>query len=222
MWTDIAYYSDITHHMYVNLVYYTDFVLHMHINIVYHTYILSSTCMSILYIIQMYCSPHAYQCLFFYTNILSSTCTTCPHKIGNQFDCSTLQRNKRSAKSFASHLNYPLTARVEGPRGTTDDFATSILHFSLFSTALWHLANSRPVRSLMLSSHLFLCLPCLLPTFTVLCKMVLARPDERETWPYHCCLRLFPMVRRSSCGPIACWYLGTVFLVGNMIFVWDA
>ena len=112
MWTDIAYYSDITHHMYVNLVYYTDFVLHMHINIVYHTYILSSTCMSILYIIQMYCSPHAYQCLFFYTNILSSTCTTCPHKIGNQFDCSTLQRNKRSAKSFASHLNYPLTARV--------------------------------------------------------------------------------------------------------------
>ena len=26
-----------------------------------------------------------------------------------------------------------------------------------------------------------LCLPCLLPPFTVACKMVLARPDERET-----------------------------------------
>ena len=64
---------------------------------------------------------------------------------------------------------------------TTDDFATSFLHFSLFSTALWDLANSRPVHSLMLSSHLFLCLPCLLPPFTVPCKMVLARPDERET-----------------------------------------
>ena len=74
---------------------------------------------------------------------------------------------------------YPLTARVV--LGTTDDFATSFLHFSLFSTALWDLVNSRPVHSLMLSSHLSLCLPCLLPPFTVPCKMVLARPDERET-----------------------------------------
>ena len=53
------------------------------------------------------------------------------------------------------------------------------------------------------------CLPtpssvCLVfPPFTVPCKMVLARPDERETWPYHCSVRLFIMVR-SSCGPIAC------------------
>ena len=31
-------------------------------------------------------------------------------------------------------------------------------HFPLFSTVLWDLANSRPVHSLMLSSHLFLCL----------------------------------------------------------------
>ena len=69
----------------------------------------------------------------------------------------------------------------EGRWGTTDDFVTSFLHFSLFSTALWDLPNSRPVHSLMLSSHLFLCLPCFLPPFTVPCKMVLARPDERET-----------------------------------------
>ena len=59
----------------------------------------------------------------------------------------------------------------------------------------------------MLSSHLFLCLSCLLPPFTVPCKMVLARPDERETCPCHCSLRLFTMVRRSSFGPIACWIL---------------
>ena len=78
---------------------------------------------------------------------------------------------------------------------------TSFLHFSLFST------ESRPVYSLMLSSCLFFCLPRLLPPFTVLCKMVLARPDERETWPYHCSSRLFSMVKRSSCGPIACWIL---------------
>ena len=84
--------------------------------------------------------------------------------------------------------------------GTTDDFTTSFLHFSLFSTTLWDLMNSRPVHFLMLSSHLnlFLCLPCLLSPFTVPCKVVLARPDEWQTCPYHCSLHLFMMVRRSS------------------------
>ena len=106
-----------------------------------------------------------------------------------------------------SHHHHHLFPYREGRWGTTDDFATSFLHFPLFSTALWDLVNYRPVHSLMLSSHLFLCLPCLLPPFTVPCKMVLARHDERETWPYHCSLRLFTMVRRSSCGPIACWIL---------------
>ena len=75
---------------------------------------------------------------------------------------------------------YPLLNR-EGRWGTTDDFAINFLHLSPFSTALWDLANSRPVHSLMLSSHLFLCLLCLLPPFTVPCKMALAGPDERET-----------------------------------------
>ena len=37
----------------------------------------------------------------------------------------------------------------EGHWGTTDDFATSFLNFSLFSIALWDLPNSRPVHSLM-------------------------------------------------------------------------
>ena len=74
---------------------------------------------------------------------------------------------------------HQLSLNHEGRLGTTDDFATSFLHFSLFSTALWDLPNSRPVLSLMLSSHLFLCLPRLLPPFTVPYKMVLAKPDER-------------------------------------------
>ena len=39
--------------------------------------------------------------------------------------------------------------------GTTDDFTTSFLLFSLFSTTLWDLANSRPVHSPLLSSRLF-------------------------------------------------------------------
>ena len=73
------------------------------------------------------------------------------------------------------------------------------LPFFLSYTALWNLANSRPVNSLMFPSNLFFCLPCLLSPVTVPCKMVLARPNERETCPYHCSLRLFTTVRRSSC-----------------------
>ena len=109
------------------------------------------------------------------------------------------------------HRHYHQFLNREGRWGTTDDFATSFLHFSLFSTALWDSPNSRPVHSLMLSSHLFLCPPCLLPSFTVPCKMVLARPDDRETSPYHCSLCLFTIVSRSSRGPIACWILARTF-----------
>ena len=110
------------------------------------------------------------------------------------------------------HRHHHLRLNREGRWGTTDDFTTSFLHFRLFSTVLWDLSNSGPVRSLMLSSHLFLCLPCLLPPFTVSCKMVLARPDERETCPYHCNLRLFTMVRWSD----YLLDLGTDFRIGNM------
>ena len=95
----------------------------------------------------------------------------------------------------------------EGRWGTTDEFATSFLHFPRSPLPSGTCRNSRPVHSLMLSSHLFLCAPCLLPPFTVPCKMVLARPDEREKWPYHCSLRLFTIVKRFPCGPIACWIL---------------
>ena len=50
-------------------------------------------------------------------------------------------------------------------------------------------------------------------------KIVLARPEERETWSYHCSLRLFAM--------IFVWFdclldLGTDFLFGNMVFVGNA
>ena len=68
----------------------------------------------------------------------------------------------------------------------------------------------------MLFSYLFLWLPCFLPPFTVTCEMVLAWPDERETWPYQCSLRLFTMVR-SSCGPIACWILART----SSLVTWD-
>ena len=112
---------------------------------------------------------------------------------------SSSQSSSSSSSSLSSSIPQP-----RGSLGLHRWFCNQFSPFSLFSAALWDLPNSRPVHSLMLSSHLFLCLPCLLPPFTVPCKMVLARPDERETWPYHCSLRLSTMVRRSSCSPIAC------------------
>ena len=116
------------------------------------------------------------------------------------------------------HHHHHLFLNREGRWDTTDDFATSFLYFPLFSTALWDLPNSRPVHSLMLSSHLFLCLPCLLHPFTVPCKMVSTRPDERQTWQCHCSLRLLTMVSRSSCGPIACSILAWTSLLVTWSF----
>ena len=85
--------------------------------------------------------------------------------------------------SYGYHHYHHQSLNREGRWGTTDDFATSFLHFSLFSTALWDLPNSRPLHSLMLSQQIFLCLPCLLPPFTVPCKMVW--PDLMNRRPDH-------------------------------------
>ena len=79
-------------------------------------------------------------------------------------------------------LFYPVT--LEGRRGTTDEFATIPFHPDLFSAALVELAKSIPVHSLILSSHLFFCLPLFLP-FTVPCRIVFAKPEDLETWPNH-------------------------------------
>ena len=101
-----------------------------------------------------------------------------------------------------------------GHWGTTDVFTSSFLHFSLFSAALSGLTISRPVHSLMLSSHLFFCLPCLLPPFTVPCKM--------ETWwtgdmsiplLFASLLNGEEVLMWSNC----LLDLGTDFLIGNVI-----
>ena len=68
----------------------------------------------------------------------------------------------RSVNGKQHFLHLYLILNREGRWGTTDDFTTSLLLSSLFSAALWDLANSRPAHFLMLSSHLFFCLPCLL------------------------------------------------------------
>ena len=79
--------------------------------------------------------------------------------------------------------------------------------FPLLSTALWDLANHRPVQSQMLSSHLFLCLPCLPPLSLCLARWFwLNLMNGRHDHTISCSLRLFTLIRRSLCGPIACWH----------------
>ena len=117
--------------------------------------------------------------------------------------------------TFKFFLHFHLSIDRAGRLCTTDCFTISFLHFSLYSTALKDLANSRPVNSLMLSSHLCFCLPCLLYFTLSLClaRCFLTKPDERETCPYHFSFRLFMMDRRSSCNPIACSVLGQTSLL---------
>ena len=135
-------------------------------------------------------------------------CKNQPCKVIELLSCDLMRALAcRSTEQLHHHHYHHLSLNREGRSATTDEFTTSFLHFPLFSTALWNLANSRSVNFLKLPSHLFLCLPCLLPPFTMPCKMVWGRSEEREIWPYHCSLRLFTMVRRSSCGTIACWIL---------------
>ena len=90
-----------------------------------------------------------------------------------------------------------------GRRGTSDDVAT----IPFQSAALRESPNHIPVHSLMLSFHLFFCLPLFLAPFTVPCRIVFAMPEDLEMWPYHPSFRFFTMVKRSSCTPIAFWIL---------------
>ena len=102
----------------------------------------------------------------------------------------------------SSHLSSQ-SLNFGGCRGTTDDVATIPFHPSMSSAALRESPNSIPVHSLMLSSHLFLCLPLLLAPFTVPCRTDFAIPEDLEMWPYNLSFCFFTMVRRSSCTPIA-------------------
>ena len=94
----------------------------------------------------------------------------------------------------------PLTAGVIGAPYMTSLPESSIFLCSPQLSGTWKL-QACPFLDVVFPS-LFLCLPCLHPHITVPCKMVLARPDEWETCPYHFSLHLFTMVRRSSCGSI--------------------
>ena len=114
-----------------------------------------------------------------------------------------------------SILFYPIT--LEGRRGTTDEFATIPFHLDLFSAALVELAKSILVHSLILSSHLFFCLPLFLFPFTVPCRIVFAKPEDLETWPNHLSFRFLTRARSSSYSPMAAW----IFLRTSSLVTWS-
>ena len=103
---------------------------------------------------------------------------------------------------FLPCLAYPVV--LVDRSGTTDDLATSSLHSSRLSAFLMAASSVKPVHSGMLSSHLFFCLPRLLPPWTVPYMIVLTSPDDLVMCPYHLSLRCLTVVRRSSWGPMAC------------------
>ena len=117
--------------------------------------------------------------------------------------------------AFYSILFYPIT--LGGRRGTTDEFATIPFHLDLFSAAPAELAKSIPVHSLILSSHLFFCLPLFLFPFTVPCRIVFAKPEDLETWPNHLSVRFLTRVRSSSYSPMAAW----IFLPTSSLVTWS-
>ena len=96
--------------------------------------------------------------------------------------------------TFHFHLSLSLVDRW----GTKDDRATTVLHSSLFSAFRRASPNFNPVHSVPLSSHLFFCLPHLLPPCTVPCRIIFASPVDLVLCPYHLSLRFFTVVRRSS------------------------
>ena len=111
---------------------------------------------------------------------------------------------------------YPIT--LEGRRGTTDEFAIIPFHLDLFSAALVELANSIPVHSLILSSHLFFCLSLFLFPFTVPCGTVFAKPEDLEKWPNHPSSCFLTRVRSSSYSAMA----ALIFLRTSSFATWSS
>ena len=115
----------------------------------------------------------------------------------------TLQSTRIRHILYNSILFYPITLEVR--RGTTDEFATIPFCLVLFTVTLSELAKSIPVHSLILSSHLFCCLPLLLFPFTVPYRTVFAKPEDLETWPNHLSFRFLTRVRSLSYSQMVAW-----------------
>ena len=116
------------------------------------------------------------------------------------------------------HHHHHLSLNREGRWGTKDDFTTNFLHFSLFSIAHRDLANSRPVHSLVLSSHLFSVCLVFFPLSLCLARWIwpdLMNGKHVHTTTVCVSLRWSGVFVWSDC----LLELGTDFLVGNTVFV---
>ena len=118
-------------------------------------------------------------------------------------------------RACCSILFYPIT--LEGRRGSTDEFATIPVHLVLFSAALVELKKSIPIHSLIVSSHLFFCLPPLLFPFTESCRIAFAKPEDLETWQNHLSFRFLIRARSSLYSPMAAW----IFLRTSSLVTWS-
>ena len=114
-----------------------------------------------------------------------------------------------------SSLVYPLILR--GRWGTTDYFNTILFHLVLATAVLVESAKSISVHSLILSSHLFFCLPFLNFSCTVPCRIVFANPEDLEIWPNHLSYRFLTKVRSPSYFPMAAW----MFLLKSLLVRWS-
>lgn len=77
--------------------------------------------------------------------------------------------------------------RYESHNPSADIHLDSSLHSCRFLVWTCVVAMSASVHSLMLSTHVFFCLPLLLPVpSTVSWTMAFANPDNLVMWPYHC------------------------------------
>ena len=100
--------------------------------------------------------------------------------------------NQSSLALSFTFLHLHLLLNCKGRWGTTDDFTISFVQFSVLQCPLGlGELQACPFPDVVFPP--FLLSASSSPPFIVPCKMVLARPDERETCPNHYSLRPFTM-----------------------------
>ena len=99
------------------------------------------------------------------------------HRDYNPLFVANLISKRTTLCSLLALLTY-LSLSLVDRWGTKDDQATTVLHSSLFSAFRRTSPSFNPVHSVTLSSHLFVCLPLLLPPCTVPCRIIFASPVD--------------------------------------------
>ena len=107
---------------------------------------------------------------------------------------------------YLGSLTHHLSRSLKGRWGIKDDRVITFLHSSLSSAFRRASSNPIPAHSDILSFHLHFCLPFLLPSCTVPCRIIFASLVDLFNFmcPYHLNLRFLRVVIRSSYDPIAC------------------